>query len=156
MLLEKKHQKTLIRRPSKGKNLPSGNCLYLMTSDTFKDKEGHVLSRYSGICKDYKFGKTFDINTVVKSYRRLKPRIIVCNIFYGQKSDVDLLEKVLKKKWQDLLTQINHEEVWHANLDDLVKDVGFIVRLLGINGFYIEDQTLEDYNEWSLLADQFL
>ena len=155
-LFEKGKQKTLARRPTKGKDLPSGNCLYLITSDTFKDKEGHVLHRYKLSEKDYKFGRTSNINEVVKAYRRLKPRIIVCKLFYGQKSDVDLLEKVLKKRWQDLLTQISHEEVWHAKLDNLVKDVESGVTFLKINGFFIEDQVLENYNEWSLLADQFL
>ena len=95
--LERGKQRTLARRPTKGKDLPSGNCLYLITSDTFKDNEGHVLHRYKVLEKDYKFGKTSNINEVVKAYRRLKPRIIVCKLFYGQKSDVDLLEKVLKK-----------------------------------------------------------
>lgn len=155
-LFERNRQKTLARRPAKGKELPSGNCLYLITSDTFRDEKAHILERYVNTKKDYKFGKTSNINEVIKGYRRLKPRIIVCKLFYGQKSDVDLLERVLKKKWRSLLTQINYEEVWHAKLNDLIKDLKSGVTFLEIDGFYIEDEILENFNEWSILADQFV
>ena len=110
--------------------------------------------------KDYKFGQTSDINVVIRSYRRLKLRAVICKLFYAQRLDIDLLERILKKKWSKLLTQRNHEELWHARLDGLIEDISLAIVYLNIDGFYIiireAHWVLQDYNEWSLLADQFL
>ncbi len=126
--IRKNHDKILYKRNYY--QFRKGNCLYIIV-DSWRSDEY------------IKFGITSDLNDRLQTYRTIVPECKVLYIIYTDSNN--LLEDMIKTKYTDKLTHLNHEYLIDVSFEHLKNTIDMLKLYLNIK--FTEETNLSKYND---------
>lgn len=146
-------QKQLIEEKEKNKLLEDENKdvktklkKILKKRSYYKFNEGPAFYIFSTKENEYKVGfEGVDINTRLRSHRTTIGDFKLNFLVFSP--DANLIEQMMKKRFENNKTYSNHELILNVSIDDLIKSTEYIISLGRMPHTIISYEELEKYNE---------